>query len=92
MSVILSWLNFLIAYRGFYTVLYMNHNPFSLRWWVTTIVAGMLGRQIAVGLLQGWPYWVVAILVLALCALLFFVRRWAKRDRAAQKAVEDSEK
>jgi phosphoglycerol transferase MdoB-like AlkP superfamily enzyme len=62
-----------------------------VRWWVTTIAAGVLGSQIAVGLLRGWPYWVVALLVLALCVLLFFGRRWVKRDRAAATALRDSD-
>jgi hypothetical protein len=60
--------------------MYMTGKSFSVRWWLTTALAAVLGSQIALGLVLGWPFWIIWLLLLALNALLWVVERHNDRE------------
>jgi uncharacterized membrane protein YfcA len=58
----------------------MKSTMFPIRWWVTTAIGATLGSQIFLALYRHWPAWVVALLILAFCALLFVTERQNERE------------
>lgn len=53
----------------------MTGKSHSVRWWLTTTLAGLLGSQIVLGCVLDWPFWVIWLLLLALGLLLSYIER-----------------